>query len=85
MNIESRIKLLEQRAAEHARKEAERRQFCGAIPLVWRDGFISGCMYIPCDRVPAYSEMASLTRKKATCPDIESCEYSDVCRSGDTS
>ena len=82
-NLESRIQALERRANAKAQMRADREQFCGVIPLIVRDGFIRSCVYIPCDRIPTWQEWGSFGRAKATCPDVATCEYADVCRSGE--
>ena len=82
-DIEKRIAKLEALAAQHARQQAERNERCGVIPWIVRDGYITGCVYIPCDHIPTMREFASLGRRKSTCPDVLTCVYSDVCRSGE--
>lgn len=78
-----RIAKLEALAAQRARQQAERNERCGAIPWRVSDGYIVTCVYVPCDRVPVWQEWASLARTKATCPDVLTCQYSDVCKSGE--
>lgn len=84
-DLESRIKALERKAGEKARRQAERDMFTGPQPFRVRDGFVTACLFIPRDHIPTWSEFASLGRVRATCPDYAdgSCQYSDACRSGD--
>lgn len=83
MSLENRIAKLEQLAAQRARQQAERNERCGAIPWRVQDGYIVACVFIPCDRVPTWQEWASLGRMKASCPDVVTCDYADVCKSGE--
>lgn len=84
-NLESRIATLERLAAQRARQQAERNERCGAIPWRVLDGYVVTCIYVPCDRIPTWQEWGSLARAKTACPDVGTCEYTDVCRSGETS
>ncbi|MGA9164860.1 MAG: hypothetical protein WBZ31_10420 [Thiobacillus sp.] len=84
MSNDDRVATLERLLDKQLRLRNARKQFCGVIPLVVRDGYITSCMYVPCDRVPQYQEMASMGRTRATCPDYAdgTCEFSMVCRAG---
>lgn len=83
-NLESRLRAAELELADRARQQAQRNERCGVTPWIVRDGFITMCVYVPCDRIPAWQEWGSLARKKATCPDVVTCVYSDVCSSGES-
>lgn len=83
MSIENRVAKLEKLAAERARQQSERGEFCGVIPFRVKDGFIASCIFVPCDRVPTWQEWGGLARSKSDCPDVLVCEYADVCRSGE--
>lgn len=82
MNIQSRLEALERLAAQRARKQAERGQFCGVIPIPDSNGTVFMCWDIPCDRVPTWAEFGSLSRRRATCLDVAECEFALVCRAG---
>lgn len=84
-NLKARLERLEKLAAQRGRRQAERGQYCGVIPWIVRNGFIRSCVYVPCDRIPTWQEWGSLARAKAACPDVGTCEYTDVCRSGEAS
>jgi len=82
-NLESRLQAAERALAARMRQRAERNEMCGAIPFIVKDGHITSCLFLPCDRIPTMQEFSSLGRNKATCPDVLTCAYSDVCKSGE--
>lgn len=82
-DIESRIEALERKAGEKARLLSEREQFCGVIPFFSIDGTVYMCWDVPCDHIPALSEMPQFGRCRATCPDAAECQYAGKCRACD--
>lgn len=82
MSIQSRLAALERVAAQRARQQTERDEFCGVIPFPDMDGNVYMCWEIPCDHVPKWEEFGSFGRRRDTCPDADICEYAPICHAG---